>query len=140
MGQIEHQDVQFAERVSFREYLRELNERIRTLVQTVSVNRSQSLASQIAFHTAANGTFPTWIAQEGWIIDSITVRSTTNAGTVTPTINGVNVGGVPFAVTNAVVTHPVTTPNILTADDVFALTTAGLTGTATFMVNIRRQN
>ena len=77
---------------------------------------------------------------EEFRIASINIVSTTAAGTVTPNINGVAVGGAPFNFTTAGVNHTVATANDVVALDVIGLTTAGLTGIATMTLNIERIN
>lgn len=139
MALLVHRDVQHSERWVTRVFLREINSRLRELAQTLNVNRRESHPS-VSLTTAANATTVVWLPNEAFDLESVNVYGTTAAGTVTPQINGVAVGGAPFNVTTTATNHPITSPNSATALDRVELLTAGLTGTMTASLNLRRVN
>lgn len=139
MPVIIHRDVQESTKWNLRVFLRELNVRLRDTATAINTTRMGSVGS-VSFTTAANASHRIWVPNEDFTLASISIVSTTAAGTVTPNINGVAVGGAPFAFTAAGVNHPITSANQAVALDVIGLTTAGLTGTATMTLNLERIN
>jgi len=140
MPLVAHKDVQFTTGLEPREMLREINSRLKHLEQIVNNNRRGSMVAQVSYTTSANATKKIWIASEVFDLESVTIVSTTAAGSVDLSISGVAVGGGTFALTTAEVNHTITSPNSTVNLDSVELITAALTGECCVTLNLRRTN
>ena len=137
MGALDRQPIQWTTSLDLPRMVRQVNERLARIAVVVTDNY-RGPQPWITWSTATNGTVPLWIPDESVRIESAHIVSTTAAGTVSPQIGGVAVGGAPFALTASTVKHETTSANEAAAGDVVSLVFAGLTGTATATLNIRR--
>lgn len=136
---IVHRDVQVSEPWSARVFIRELNARLREYASAMNANRRES-CSHFSYVTAANATVAVWVANEEYDLESVSIVGTTSAGTATPRIDAVAVTGAPFNVTTTAATTQITGANRVSALSVVDVVTAGLTGTMTLSLNLRRVN
>lgn len=137
MGALEKLTIQWTPRLDLHELVRQLNKILRqvSLELTDTFRRSYP---EVSWTTATNGTVPLWIPDENVRIEAVSIVSTTAAGSVSPQIGGAAVGGAPFNFTASTVKHEPTSANDATAQQLVSLVFAGLTGTATVTMKIRR--
>lgn len=138
MGAVTRKLIQWTPNLSVSELVREINTRLRSIAIEATDTFRRSVG-QLTFLTAANGTYPFFIADEAMEITGAWIRTTVGGGTVDVQVNGASVTpGSPYTFTTASVEHPITGANELAAGDLVTLVVAGVTGSTVTSLKIRR--
>lgn len=140
MGALVHADVQYADRMGFPALARELNIRLRRLANGATVNFRESYP-QVDAVILADATQTVWLPLEAYEVESITLKTSTGTGSVTPRIGTTAMtvtGGTPITATTTATTTAVTGGNVVAALDDVNLVVTGLTGVLTAALKVRR--
>lgn len=138
MSSIERKPIQWTEQLGLSALVREINDRLRrvTIAATDTFRRS---VGQVPFSSAANGTYPLFIADEPMEITGAWIRTTAGGGTVDVQANGASVTpGSPYTFTTSSVEHSITGSNRVEAGELVTLVLAGVTGSTVTSLKIRR--
>ena len=140
MSKVNHTDVQHTAVGTIREYLREINERLRRLTQGGNDTFIKSIAS-VSIAVAANGTYPIHLANGPWRVMSIAGVTSAGTGSVTPRINTTNITlspAAPLSVSTTAARAEATAANGLTDLDVLDIVVTGLTGNLGVTVELEK--
>jgi hypothetical protein len=138
MARIEHSDVQVAEPWKPRVFIREINSRLKDVIDVVTQNRITGGHNNVMLSVALDATYPVWLATDDYDIESVSAVCSLGTGSLTPKIGGVNVGGVPFSVTATPTKFSITSPKMITPLDLLEFAVTGLTGTLSVSFELRR--
>lgn len=140
MGALVHQNIQATDRVTIPVLIREINTQLRRAFETVSLNFRVSYP-QVDAVVLADATQTVWLPLEAYLVESITVKTSTGTGSVTPRIGSTAMtvtGGVPITATTTATSYAITASNEVAALDDVNLVVTGLTGVLTAALKVRR--
>ena len=134
---IEHQDVQYSDKRTIRDYLRELNRILRAIIQAFNENRRTSVG-QVSHRLAAGTTSEGFFISDGaYDIRSVWYNGTAT-GTVALQINGVTVTGTSQTPPTSPTNYDATAARRLTRGDQLELAVTGTAAPVLASVVMRR--
>jgi hypothetical protein len=138
MARIEHSDVQVAEPWKPRVFIREINSRLKDLIDVVTQNRITGGLDYVYYVAWLNGNPPIWISADNYTIEAVNAVVSAGTCSLTPKIGGVAVGSAPLSVTTTATRFPITSPKTLAPLDVVNMGIAAIGGALTVSLELRR--